>query len=170
MREKIEEDNIEDDRGMAMQDEGMIFVWNLVERQKLRFMVEDVLCIGGKSVGIESGVFLRMFLVDDSGGAFRGGFVVVGRWYLRVGESFVVVVVEVEVNNLKLVMECIMRLLLGCLNGTTFLLWHLSLTPLEANFPIIGGFVFRMMMWEDFMSFFLFLIIERLGEIIDAKV
>ena len=61
--------------------------------------MEDVLCIGGKSVGIESGVFLRMFLVDDSGGAFRGGFVVVGRWYLRVGESFVVVVVEVEVNN-----------------------------------------------------------------------
>ena len=133
--------------------------------------MEDVLCIGENSVGIESGVFLRMFLVDDSGRASRGGFVVVGRWYLRVGESFVVVVVvEVEVNNLKLVMECIMRLLLGCLNGTTFLLWHLSLTPLEVNFPIIGGFVFRMMMREDFMSFFLFLIIERLGEIIDAKV
>ena len=51
--------------------------------------MEDVLCIGENSVDIESGVFLRMFLVDDSGRASRGGFVVVGRWYLQVGESFV---------------------------------------------------------------------------------
>ena len=50
---------MEDDRGMAMELERMVYIQNLGGKQMLRFMRAS-LCSGG--VGGGSGVFQRMFL------------------------------------------------------------------------------------------------------------
>ena len=51
---------MEDDRGMAMELERMVYIQNLGGKQMLRFMRAS-LCSGG--VGGGSGVFQRMFFV-----------------------------------------------------------------------------------------------------------
>ena len=107
---KMGKGEMEDDRGMVIEVEGMVFVRNLGMRQILKFMRAGIsVCV---VVVVVRGVFgeysLSVMEVECSG----VGFQLVGVSIFMLSRAFVVVVVvvEVEMEDSELGVECVIRL------------------------------------------------------------
>ena len=64
---------------------------------------------------------------------------------LLLGAVFVMEVVE----GVDLVVGCVVRLVLWCVNGRGYFLCCFSLNLVEMNGLSVGGFLFGMVIWED---------------------
>ena len=96
-------------------------------------MVVRVSCIG--VVGVVGVLCIRALEVDCAG--------VVD--ILVLGWVFMVEVAE----GVKLVVGCVKRLVLWCVNGRGYFLCHFSLKSVEMNELSLGGFLFGMVIWAD---------------------
>lgn len=117
MRQKTGEGQMGDDRNMVIEAEGIAFVKNVGGRQMLRFMRAGTsVCVMLEGVVFFGKFSLLVIKLECS----RMDFSLVGIFIFRLSVDFVVV--EVEAENLELVVECVMRLILGCLNRRTYFL------------------------------------------------
>ena len=82
---------------------------------------------------------------------------------LVLGGVFMMEVVE----GVELVVGCVVRLVLWCVNGRGYFLYHFSLKSVEMNGLSVGGFLFGMVVWAD-----CFVLLERgfLGKMIGTDV
>ena len=100
-----------------------------------------------------------MVFVIDGGEVFRGGFWTGGGGggdVLDLGEGFVAVVVEMEVDDLELEVGAVVRLVWNCLNGRLYFLWCFSQKSLEGKMSNNGGRLFGMVIRADFLKEFFF--------------
>ena len=90
---------------------------------------------------------------------FRGGvsFGLVGGGIFNLSGGFVVLVVEVRLEDLELVLKAVVRLIWGCLSEMMYFLWRLSLMSVEGEISNVGGRLFGMVMWTDFLRLLFFL-------------
>ena len=73
------------------------------------------------------------------------------------GGGFVAVVLEMEVDDLKLEVGAFVRLVWSRVNGYLYLLWRLSQKALEGKMSNVGGHPFAVVTRADsLMEFFLF--------------
>lgn len=119
IQDKIGECEVEDDKGMVMEDECVICVQTLSGRLVLISIRAGVLVLCSGSGGGRSYVYQGISLVCDRSGVFRSDFLVGGRWYLRIGGHFVAVVVEVKLEDLELVVKAFVGLVWGSVNDRT---------------------------------------------------
>ena len=73
-----------------------------------------------------------------------------------VGDSFVTVVVEMEVNDLELEVGDLVRIVWSCVNKELCFLWCLSRMSLEGKMSNVGGRPFGMVMWANSLMEVLF--------------
>ena len=161
---------MEDDRGMVMEDECGICVGSLVGRLVLMLIragilvcvtvvvVVGMVCFGNRSLSVKEVEYLGV------------GFRLVGGDIFSLDEDFEEVVVEVEVEDLELVVKALVRLVCGCLNSRIYFLWRLSLMSVERKISNVGGRLFSIVMWADFSRLLLFLNGGWLGRVTGAKV
>ena len=64
--------------------------------------------------------------------------------------GFIVVVLEMGVDDLKLEVGVVVRLVWGCLNGRLYFLWRLSRISLEEKISNFGGHPFGMVIMKIF--------------------
>ena len=83
------------------------------------------------------------------------GFGLMGDNILDLSWGFVAVVVEMEVDDLEFEVA-VVRVIWGCLNWRMHFLWRLSRMPLEGRMSNVGGRLFGMVMWADFLMEFYF--------------
>ena len=71
------------------------------------------------------------------------------------------------VEGVELVVGCVVRLVLWCVNGKGYFLCHFSLKPVETNGLSVHGFLFGMVIWADY-----FVLLERgvLGKMVGVDV
>ena len=71
------------------------------------------------------------------------------------------------VEGVELVVGCVVRLVLWCVNGRGYFLCHFSLKPVETNGLSVRGFLFGMVIWADY-----FVLLERgvLGKMVGVDV
>ena len=96
-------------------------------------MVVRVACIG--VVGVLGVLCIGLLEVDCVGVVEM----------LLLGAVFVMEVVE----GVDLVVGCVVRLVLWCVNGRGYFLCCFSLNLVEMNGLSVGGFLFGMVIWED---------------------
>ena len=72
------------------------------------------------------------------------------------GGGFNVVILEMGVDDLKLEVGVVVRLVWGCLNGRLYFLWRLSRMSLEEEISNFGGHPFGMVITEFFHGALLF--------------
>ena len=128
-----------------------VVVLMVVVRTVVLVMVVRVSCIG--VVGVVGVLCVRALEVDCEG--------VVD--ILVLGGVFIVGVVE----GVELVVGCVVRLVLWCVNGRGYFLCRLSLKLVEMNGLSVGGFLFGMVIWAD-----CFVLLERgfLGKMVGTDV
>ena len=78
------------------------------------------------------------------------GFGLVGGDIYHLGEDFVALVVEMEVQNLEFEVGAVVGLVWGCLNGRMYFLWRFSRMSLEGNMSNVGGLSLGMVMYQIF--------------------
>ena len=84
------------------------------------------------------------------------GFGLVGGNVFDLGEGFVAVVVEMEVDNLDSEVGAVVRLVWNCLNGRLYFFWCLSQKSLQGEMSNNGECPFGMVIQADFLKDFFF--------------
>ena len=128
-----------------------VVVWMVVVGTVVLVMVVRVSCVG--VVGVVGVLCIGALEVDCEG--------VVD--ILVLGGVFLVGVVE----GLELVVGCVVRLVLWCVNERGYFLCRFSLKSVEMNGLSVGGFLFGMGIWAD-----CFVLLERgfLGKMVGTDV
>ena len=110
-----------------------------------------------------------MVFVNDGGEVFRGGFWADEGYVLELGEAFVAVVVEMEVDDLELEVGAVVRLVWNCLNGRLYFLWCLSQKSLEVQMSNNGGCSFAKVIQADFLKDLFFFDVGCLEKVTGSK-
>ena len=130
-----------------------------------------VVAVGGMVMGAVEAIsfsekwYLSVMEVKDLG----VGFGLVGGDILDLGDGFVAVVVEREIDDLESEVGAVVRLVWNCLNGRLHFLWCLSHKSLGGKMLNNGGRPFGMVIRADFLKEFFFFDGGCLGKVTGSK-
>ena len=140
-----------------MEDECEVYIRNLGGCLVLIFIRADILvCV--MAVVVVGVMFFRKRVLSVTEVECLGvSFGLVGGGIFNLSGGFVVLVVEVRLEDLELVVKAVVRLIWGCLSGMMYFLWRLSLMSVQGEISNVGGSLFGMVMRTNFLRLLFFL-------------